>query len=88
MLAIDHYTSPAPREIRTMETAALDGVVGTASSLRALPRVILDLRGNSGGSDEVANQWVIAFSGGRYKGFAIANALPDGRWVSFGDDPS
>ncbi len=48
--------------VRTMVTSNLQGMAGSADSLRALPRLVLDLRQNGGGSDEAAIEWVQRFS--------------------------
>lgn len=56
--------APLPRlAVRTANPALLADLPVTADTLRALPRVLLDLRANGGGSDLPALQWCQRFSG-------------------------
>jgi len=54
---------PAVLSVRTMSERRLAGMETTADTLRHYDRVILDLRGNGGGSDSPAMTWCRNFSG-------------------------
>jgi hypothetical protein len=70
---------PEPRlEIRTFSNLAgdvLKSFLQTAEELRSEPAVIVDLRGNRGGSDLFAKQWFAALLGEAPKGWEIRELL-------------
>lgn len=63
-------------EVRTMTMRQLDGMADTADRLRRSRTVILDLRGNGGGSDRPALDWVTGFSGQRYRWHGSTDVQP------------
>ena len=48
--------------VTTMRESRLDGLAATADSLRQESAVVLDLRGNGGGSDSPAREWCSRFT--------------------------
>lgn len=72
--------------VRTMDPDALGGLPDTAAGLRARPRVIVDLRGNSGGSDEPAIRWISGFTSGTFHQPTVAMKTPVGWYSERGGD--
>jgi hypothetical protein len=53
--------------VRTMNPPQLTGLGASADSLRGLPRMLLDLRDNSGGGDSPAMEWCQRMSAQRFE---------------------
>lgn len=53
--------------VTTMKEASLDGLAATAKTLRERSRIVLDLRGNGGGSDHPAQDWITTLHAGPYR---------------------
>jgi len=70
--------------VRTMNERLLPGMTATADSLRAHPRVVLDLRWNPGGSDSPAIEWCRRFSDQPYEWIAAAFRPPNSHPGPFG----
>lgn len=86
--AVDEVGEVPVLSVTTMNAALLEGLTATALPLRRAERVVLDLRGNGGGSDTPARQWATAFHRGPYRWTDGADLeLGDGdradRWRSF-----
>lgn len=54
----------ALRSLQNAHAAALERFVRSADEARAAPALILDLRGNAGGSDGWGNRWLAGLTGG------------------------
>ncbi len=81
--------SPLPvLGVWTMNQARLDGLADTAEPLRGAELAVLDLRGNGGGSDTPARDWVARLSH-QWFGWGCGSALHKGetdplrRWSSW-----
>lgn len=61
---IDGIPYIALRSLQNAEAAALGRFVLTAEEMRSSPAVILDLRGNAGGSDGWGNRWLSGLTSG------------------------
>jgi hypothetical protein len=62
--------------VTTMRESSLRGLDASADSLRQQPAVILDLRGNGGGSDSPARQWCSRFSHEWFRWGCHAQVVP------------
>ena len=65
--------------VRTMDPSALVDFPATADTLRARPALLLDLRGNGGGADNPAMEWVERLSGQSFQWEAFVTSWPEGR---------
>lgn len=75
-------------QVMTMNAARLRGLTATARPLRDKDRVVLDLRGNGGGSDSPARAWMHALRAGPLRWTGGANLSPGtapraARWQSW-----
>lgn len=87
-LALPPKTPIAVLAVRTMYPNLLEGMAETADTLRTLPRVVLDLRRNGGGSDIPAMHWCQRFSGQPYEwaarvGHWSGRSDPLRAWLSY-----
>lgn len=79
-------------EVRTMDEGQLTGLVATADAVRKAPLVVLDLRGNGGGSDIPAIEWCARLAGrpvtsaGGFCNLRAGEANPQRHWNSFFGD--
>ena len=62
--------------VRTCSADALRGLTDAATALRDEEVVVLDLRGNVGGSDTPVAEWSLAFSGQEFRWHHAANLQP------------
>ena len=68
--------------VRTMDRQILAGLPETAGPLSKEPVIVIDLRGNDGGSDEPAMNWCAGFSKQRYRfgpGADLQRGVAEGR---------
>jgi hypothetical protein len=72
--------------VLNMDPADQQEMPTTAHALRGMPHVVVDLRGNEGGSDEPAADWVRGFSAGVYTYQAASFKTPHG-WLRYKEDP-
>lgn len=77
-------------EVRTMVAEDLAGLADTATALRKMNRIILDLRFNGGGSDQPAMDWFARLGAGRLRwtpggDLAPGEAPRAARWTRWGE---
>ena len=77
--------------VTTMNPTRLDGLTDTVEAFADLPLGILDLRGNTGGSDRPATEWVSALHDGTFlwppgADLKVSDGPRNERWTAWGSD--